>query len=76
VLEKDKLVDNKESEACKRRMNTFAFVGDLADKPQISCVYHSEEAENQYLMDPKNSMKMLAAPTPGADGGAVAGSGQ
>ena len=35
-------------QACKRNMNTFAFVGDL-DKgaAKVSCVYHSEEAENQ-----------------------------
>jgi hypothetical protein len=162
VLEKEKLVDAQQSDSCKRRMNTFAFVGDLAGQPQISCeragggwrcwrwlvllaragadgvgagwcccgrellqpvlravpappalaageggrvhtlhstphhptpqprsppppthhtthppgVYHSEEAENQYLMDPKNSMKMLEAPglaaaPPGAgEGGA------
>jgi hypothetical protein len=28
-------------------MNTFGFVGDLAKDPEVSCVYHSEEAENQ-----------------------------
>ncbi len=28
-------------------MNTFAFVGDLEGSPEVSCVYHSEEAENQ-----------------------------
>lgn len=30
-------------------MNTFAFTGDLKNAPEVSCVYHSEEAENQYL---------------------------
>jgi len=34
-------------QACKRNMNTFAFVGDLERSPEVSCVYHSEEAENQ-----------------------------
>jgi hypothetical protein len=34
-------------ESCKKRMNTFGFVGDLAKDPEVSCVYHSEEAENQ-----------------------------
>ena len=29
-------------EACKRNMNTFAFVGDLEKSPEVSCVYHSE----------------------------------
>jgi hypothetical protein len=33
-------------------MNTFAFVGNLEDSPEVSCVYHSEQAENQYLRDP------------------------
>jgi hypothetical protein len=34
-------------------MNTFAFVGDLTGSPEVSCVYHSEEAENQFLANPK-----------------------
>lgn len=37
-------------------MNTFAFVGDLSDNPEISCVYHSEDAENQFLVDPKRAV--------------------
>ena len=40
-------------------MNTFAFVGDLKDNPQISCVYHSEDAENQYLYNPKKQPGLL-----------------
>lgn len=66
-------------QACKRNMNTFAFVGDLEGSPQasvapclhvcgtrrqdctvltasvfalqVNCVYHSEEAENQFLRE-------------------------
>jgi hypothetical protein len=30
-------------------MNTFAYMGDLKNSPEVACVYHSEEAENQYL---------------------------
>eukprot|EP01024_Parvocaulis_polyphysoides_P073769 TRINITY_DN9512_c0_g3_i2.p1 TRINITY_DN9512_c0_g3~~TRINITY_DN9512_c0_g3_i2.p1 ORF type:complete len:270 (+),score=18.45 TRINITY_DN9512_c0_g3_i2:31-810(+) len=52
VLEKRSLVNNKEVESCKKNMNTFAFVGDLEDNPEINCVYHSEDAENQYLINP------------------------
>ena len=36
-------------------MNTFAYVGALDEKPEVSCVYHSEEAENQFMVDPKRS---------------------
>jgi len=52
VLEREGLVTDKEAQACKRRMNTFGFVGDLfkGDGPDVSCVYHSEEAENSYLL--------------------------
>lgn len=47
VLERDQLVTGKQVDQCKKRMNTFGFVGDLAKDPEVSCVYHSEEAENQ-----------------------------
>jgi len=49
VLERDNLVERKDVDVCKQRMNTFAFTGDLKNSPEVSCVYHSEEAENQYL---------------------------
>lgn len=65
VLENRKLVNDQQVDACKRNMNTFAFVGELDDSPQVSCVYHSEEAENQYLINPKRlvpSQELPAAP--------------
>lgn len=42
-------------QSCKRNMNTFAFVGDLDKSPEVSCVYHSEDAENAFLKDPKSA---------------------
>jgi hypothetical protein len=47
VLEREQLVTGKQVDQCKKRMNTFGFVGDLSKDPEVSCVYHSEEAENQ-----------------------------
>ena len=41
---------------CTRSMNTFGFVGDLNKSPEVSCVYHSEDGENQFLRDPKKSV--------------------
>ena len=41
---------------CTKNMNTFGFVGDLNGSPEVSCVYHSEEGENQFLRDPKRSV--------------------
>jgi len=56
VLEKRKLVSDKEVSACTRSSNTFAFVGDLDKSPEVSCVYHSEDAENQFLRNPKSAV--------------------
>jgi hypothetical protein len=56
ILEREKLVTNDQESDCKRGMNTFAFVGDLDKSPEVSCVYHSEEAENQFMKDPKGSV--------------------
>lgn len=42
--------------ACTRSSNTFAFVGDLDKSPEVSCVYHSEDAENQFLKNPKTAV--------------------
>ena len=54
LLEKKALVSRAEVAACTKNMNTFAFVGDLeGGSPEVSCVYHSEDAENQFLKDPK-----------------------
>jgi len=55
VLESRGLVTSDEVRACKRNMNTFGFVGDLRQAPEISCVYHSESAENQFLKDPSKA---------------------
>ncbi|CAI6007021.1 unnamed protein product [Closterium sp. NIES-64] len=41
VLESKGLVSSDEVRDCKRNMNTFGFVGDLRESPEVSCVYHS-----------------------------------
>lgn len=56
VLEKRRLVEPSQEDDCKKHLNTFAFVGDLEGSPEVSCVYHSEQAENQYLRDPASSV--------------------
>jgi hypothetical protein len=38
---------------CKDSFNTWAYVGDINDKPQLSCVYQSEDAQNEFLSNPK-----------------------
>lgn len=38
---------------CKNGSNTWAYVGDLNDQPQLSCVYQSDDAQNEFLSNPK-----------------------
>jgi hypothetical protein len=56
VLKERKLLNDDEIRGCKMNMNTWAFVGDLNDQPQLSCVYKSEDAQNEFLEDPKRGI--------------------
>ena len=56
VLKERKLINDNEIRGCKMNMNTWAFVGDLNDQPQLSCVYKSEDAQNEFLEDPKRGI--------------------
>ena len=56
VLEDRDLLTKDEFLECKNKMNTFGWVGDLEKSPEVSCLYHSETAENQFLKDPKRAV--------------------
>ena len=56
VLKERNLLNNDEIRSCKNNYNTWAFVGDLNDQPQLSCVYKSEDAQNEFLEDPKRGI--------------------
>jgi hypothetical protein len=47
------LITDDEVEGCKNGFNTWAFVGDIDDKPQLSCVFKSDDAQNEFLSYPK-----------------------
>ena len=53
VLQRRNLITEEELQECKNANNTWAFVGDLGDKPQLSCVYQSDDAQNEFLSNPK-----------------------
>ena len=52
VLERQNLVNSEQVRDCKRRMNTFGFVGNLEGKPAIDCVYQNDAAGNLFLDQP------------------------
>ncbi len=49
VLEQQNLVSSEQVRDCKRRMNTFGFVGPLEGNPKIDCVYQNDSAGNLFL---------------------------
>jgi hypothetical protein len=49
VLEQRKLLTAEQSRECRQRMNTFAYVGNLDNKPTIDCIYQSDNAKNLFL---------------------------
>mmetsp|Transcript_16923 Transcript_16923/g.23206 ORF Transcript_16923/g.23206 Transcript_16923/m.23206 type:complete len:299 (-) Transcript_16923:230-1126(-) len=53
ILRDRNLINDAEVRSCKQNMNTWAFVGGLEDMPQLSCVYKSEDAQNEFLSNPK-----------------------
>ena len=40
-------------ENCKNSFNTWGFIGDINDKPQLNCLYQSDDAQNEFLSNPK-----------------------
>jgi hypothetical protein len=53
VLKQQGLITDAEVRSCKQNMNTWAYVGSLEDTPQLSCVYKSQDAQNEFLSNPK-----------------------
>lgn len=52
ILEQRKLVSSDQVRDCKRRMNTFGFIGALEGSPDISCIYQNDTAGNLFLNQP------------------------
>ena len=47
------LLTDDDIDTCKNGSNTWAFVGDINNEPQLSCVYQSADAQNEFLSNPK-----------------------
>ena len=63
LLEQKSLVSSEQVRDCKRRMNTFGFVGSLDGQPKIDCVYQNDAAGNLFL----NQNGKSATPLPESD---------
>ena len=63
LLEQKNLVNSEQVRDCKRRMNTFGFVGPLEGNPKIDCVYQNDAAGNLFINKNGNS----TVPLPDSD---------
>jgi Protein of unknown function (DUF3172) len=48
VLQKEGAVTAEQMRQCKQRMNTFAYIGSIRDKPQVRCVYQTDSVDNKF----------------------------
>ena len=49
VLQREGAVTAEQMRQCKQRMNTFAYVGSVKDKPVVRCVYQTDVRDNQFV---------------------------
>ena len=65
VLQKEGAISADQMRQCKQRMNTFAYIGSVKDKPQVRCVYQTDTRENKFIT--KGIADDAAGVTPEAD---------
>ncbi len=49
VLRKEGAITAAQERQCKQRMNTFAYIGSVRDKPVVRCVYQTDISQNKFL---------------------------
>ena len=49
VLQKEGAVTAEQMRQCKQRMNTFAYIGSVKDKPIVRGVYQTDVTENKFI---------------------------
>ena len=49
VLRKEGAITAAQERQCKQRMNTFAYIGSVRDKPAVRCVYQTDITQNKFL---------------------------
>ena len=49
VLRKEGAITPAQERECKQRMNTFAYIGSIRDKPVVRCVYQTDVRENKFI---------------------------
>ncbi len=50
LLQKQGVITNEDVRECKNRMNTFAYIGSIRDKPSVRCVYQADVNDNKFII--------------------------
>ncbi len=50
LLQKQGAITNEDVRECKQRMNTFAYIGSIRDKPIVRCVYQADVNDNKFII--------------------------
>ncbi len=50
VLRQEGAITGEDERECKQRMNTFAYIGSIKDKPIVRCVYQTDVADNEFYI--------------------------
>ena len=50
LLQKQGAITNEDVRECKNRMNTFAYIGSIRDKPSVRCVYQADVNDNKFII--------------------------
>ena len=49
VLQKQGAISSEDIRECKQRMNTFAYIGSIRNKPIVECVYQTDIKDNKLI---------------------------
>ncbi|KJH70040.1 DUF3172 domain-containing protein [Aliterella atlantica] len=52
ILEQRRLITADQVRDCRNSMNTFGFIGELENSPDIRCVYQNDNSQNLFLNQP------------------------
>ena len=49
VLQKQVVISNEDLKDCEQRMNTFAYIGSIRDRPIVKCVTQTDLKDNKFI---------------------------
>ena len=58
VLQMQGAISNEDVRECKQRMNTFAYIGSIRDKPIFECVYQADVNKNKFIIKRDNQAEV------------------